>query len=46
MTSNIITTLVVGRWVDGVDMSIAEAGLRTGFVETEDGQAVEGANSR
>jgi hypothetical protein len=31
--------------VDGVDMSIAEAELRTGFVEAEDGEAVEGGNS-
>jgi aerobic C4-dicarboxylate transport protein len=35
LTSNIIATLVVGRWVDGVDMATAAAELRTGFVETE-----------
>jgi aerobic C4-dicarboxylate transport protein len=36
LTSNIIATLVVGRWVDGVDMKIATAELRAGFVETEE----------
>jgi len=36
LTSNIIATLVVGRWVDGVDMKIAAAELRAGFVEAED----------
>jgi Na+/H+-dicarboxylate symporter len=39
LTSNIIATLVVGRWVGGVDMTIAIAELRAGFVETEDAQA-------
>jgi aerobic C4-dicarboxylate transport protein len=33
LTSNIVATLVVGRWVGGVDMKIATAELRTGFVE-------------
>jgi hypothetical protein len=33
--------VVVGRWVDGVDMSTAEAELRTGYVETEEVEAVE-----
>jgi Na+/H+-dicarboxylate symporter len=33
LTSNIIATLVVGRWVGGIDMSIATAQLRTGFFE-------------
>jgi Na+/H+-dicarboxylate symporter len=36
LTSNIIATLVVGRWVDGVDMKVATAELRAGFVETEE----------
>jgi aerobic C4-dicarboxylate transport protein len=39
LTSNIIATLVVGRWVGGVDMMIAAAELRTGFVEDEEMQA-------
>jgi aerobic C4-dicarboxylate transport protein len=34
LTSNIIATLVVGRWVDGVDMPTARAELQTGFTET------------
>jgi Na+/H+-dicarboxylate symporter len=38
LTSNIIATLVVGRWVDGVDMKVATAELRAGFVETEETQ--------
>ena len=37
LTSNIIATLVVGRWVGGVDMRTANAELRAGFVETIDG---------
>jgi len=41
LTSNIIATLVVGRWVGGVDMTIATAELRTGFVETQETQASE-----
>lgn len=36
LTSNIIATLVVGRWVGGVDMTIATAELEAGFVETEE----------
>jgi aerobic C4-dicarboxylate transport protein len=35
LTSNIIATLVVGRWVDGVDMQTANAELRSGFAENE-----------
>jgi aerobic C4-dicarboxylate transport protein len=35
LTSNIIATLVVGRWAGGVDMPTAEAELRTGFTENE-----------
>lgn len=38
LTSNIIATLVVGRWVGGVDMTTATAELRTGFVEDEEMQ--------
>jgi aerobic C4-dicarboxylate transport protein len=36
LTSNIIATLVVGRWVGAVDMKVAAAELRAGFVETEE----------
>ena len=36
LTSNIIATLVVGRWVDGADMKIPAAQLRAGFVEAEE----------
>jgi aerobic C4-dicarboxylate transport protein len=39
LTSNIIATLVVGRWVGGVDMKLATAELKTGFVEAEAVQA-------
>jgi Na+/H+-dicarboxylate symporter len=52
LTSNIIATLVVGRWVGGVDMTTATAELRAGFVETEEtqvsdtGQAGEGRAAR
>jgi Na+/H+-dicarboxylate symporter len=38
LTSNIIATLVVGRWAGGVDMTTATAELRTGFVEDEETQ--------
>ena len=38
LTSNIIATLVVGRWVGGVDMTTATDELRTGFVEDEETQ--------
>ena len=41
LTSNIIATLVVGRWVGSVDMKTATAELRTGFVETEETRAWE-----
>ena len=34
LTSNIIATLVVGRWVGGIDMPTARAELQTGFTET------------
>jgi aerobic C4-dicarboxylate transport protein len=35
LTSNIIATLVVGRWVGGVNMRTANAELRSGFVESD-----------
>ena len=38
LTSNIIATLVVGRWVGGVDMKLATAELKAGFVETAETQ--------
>ena len=38
LTSNIIATLVVGRWVGGVDMTTATAELGTGFIEDEETQ--------
>ncbi len=38
LTSNIIATLVVGRWVGGVDITTAMDELRTGFVEDEETQ--------
>ena len=38
LTSNIIATLVVGRWVGGVDMPTATAELQAGFTETADGE--------
>ena len=34
LTSNIIATLVVGRWVGGIDMPTATAELRAGFSES------------
>src|ERR1700722_14297742 len=34
LTSNIIATLVVGRWVGGIDMPAANAELKAGFAET------------
>jgi aerobic C4-dicarboxylate transport protein len=36
LTSNVIATLVVGRWVGAVDMNVANAELQAGFVETEE----------
>ena len=36
LTSNIIATLVVGRWVGAVDMDVANTELQAGFVETEE----------
>ena len=34
LTSNIIATVVVGRWVGGIDMPTATAELKAGFTET------------
>ena len=36
LTSNIIATLVVGRWVGAIDMDVANAELQAGFIETEE----------
>jgi len=36
LTSNIIATLVVGRWVGGIDMPTANTELQAGFTETAD----------
>jgi aerobic C4-dicarboxylate transport protein len=36
LTSNIIATLVVGRWVGAIDMDVANAELKAGFIETEE----------
>ena len=36
LTSNIIATLVVGRWVGGIDVSVANAELKSGFTEIVD----------
>ena len=41
LTSNIIATLVVGRWVGGIDMPTANAELQAGFTETVDGSGEE-----
>jgi aerobic C4-dicarboxylate transport protein len=39
LTSNIIATLVVGRWVGAVDMDVAAAEFQAGFVETDETRA-------
>src|SRR6202140_5137688 len=36
LTSNIIATLVVGRWVGAIDMNVAAAEWGAGFVETDE----------
>jgi len=36
LTSNIIATLVVGRWVGAIDMDVARVELASGFVETDE----------
>jgi aerobic C4-dicarboxylate transport protein len=41
LTSNIIATLVVGRWVGAVDMALANAELQAGFIETDETRAWE-----
>ena len=41
LTSNIIATLVVGRWAGAVDMATASAELQAGFVETDETRAWE-----
>jgi Na+/H+-dicarboxylate symporter len=41
LTSNIIATLVVGRWVGAVDMALAKTELQAGFVETDETRAWE-----
>ena len=45
LASNIIATLVIGRWVDGVDMTVATAEFQTGFVETEETRAWDGGHA-
>jgi Na+/H+-dicarboxylate symporter len=44
LTSNIIATLVVGRWVGAVDMGVAKAELQAGFVETDETRAWDSHN--
>jgi aerobic C4-dicarboxylate transport protein len=44
LTSNIIATLVVGRWVGAVDMDVATAEFQAGFVETEETRAWDSHN--
>jgi aerobic C4-dicarboxylate transport protein len=44
LTSNIIATLVVGRWVGAVDMTVAKAELQAGFIETEETRAWDARN--
>jgi aerobic C4-dicarboxylate transport protein len=44
LTSNIIATLVVGRWVGAVDMDVANAEFQAGFVETEETRAWDSHN--
>jgi len=44
LTSNIIATLVVGRWVGAVNMDVANAELQAGFVETEETRAWDSHN--
>ena len=44
LTSNIIATLVVGRWVGAVNMDVANAEFQAGFVETEETRAWDSHN--
>ncbi|WJR76670.1 C4-dicarboxylate transporter DctA [Bradyrhizobium sp. NP1] len=39
LTSNIVATLVVGRWVGAIDMEKARAELKAGFIETAETRA-------
>jgi aerobic C4-dicarboxylate transport protein len=45
LTSNIIATLIVGRWVGGIDMNVASEELQAGFVETEETRAWGGGHT-
>jgi len=45
LTSNIIATLVVGRWVGAIDMDVAKAELAAGFVETDETLAWNGSHT-
>jgi aerobic C4-dicarboxylate transport protein len=45
LTSNIIATLVVGRWVDSVDMKLATEELTTGFVEADEVPATDAGHA-
>jgi len=44
LTSNIIATLVVGRWVGAVNMDVANAEFQAGFVETDETRAWDSHN--
>jgi aerobic C4-dicarboxylate transport protein len=46
LTSNVIATLVVGRWVGAVDMETAHAELKAGFIETAETRAWEMQSDR
>jgi aerobic C4-dicarboxylate transport protein len=46
LTSNIIATLVVGRWAGAIDMDKARAELKAGFVETTETKAWEHIHER
>ncbi len=45
LTSNIIATLVVGRWVGAIDMDVAQAELQTGFIETDETRSWNGPHT-
>jgi len=45
LASNIVATLVVGRWVGGIDMKLATRELKTGFVEAEAAQASDNSSA-
>lgn len=42
LTSNIIATLVVGRWVGAIDMDVARAEMQAGFVENAETSSWDG----